>query len=74
LKIASLIIEYFDNKGEEVKNALLPYRNITIYGEKENKLVVVIESDEIGELTKTIENLSNISEIKNVIPVYISEE
>lgn len=73
MKIASLIIEFDENRGEEIKQALHPFKNLTIYGEKDNKIVVVIECDEINDLTQTIDQISSIAFIKCVNPVYISE-
>lgn len=73
MKISSLIVEFHKDKGEETKKALLLYDNLTIYGEKDNKIVVVIESNELVELTKIIDEISNNSLIKSVIPVYISD-
>jgi len=73
VKIASLIVEFDENRGEEIKQALHPFKNLTIYGEKDNKIVVVIESEEIKDLTQTIDQISAITFIKSVTPVYISE-
>lgn len=72
MQITSLVVEFVEDKREEAKKALLSYKNLTIYGEKDNKFVIVIETKDIGSIESFMKDISKISSITNIIPVYLS--
>lgn len=73
MKIASFIVEAFEGKGEELKEFLSLIEGVTVYGEKDCKLVVVYEGEDLTKVNTVISEISIHNAVKNVLPVYISE-
>lgn len=73
MHIASLVIEFDVNKREGFKKALSSIANLSIYGEIDEKIVIVLECENVNEINQKIKKISEFDEVKNVLPVYISE-
>jgi nitrate reductase NapAB chaperone NapD len=72
MPVSSAIVELEAGAGEAVLNSLSTMHAITVYGMKENKIVIVIDADSLGIIEESTKKIMSIEGVTGVFPVYSS--
>lgn len=72
MPVSSAIVEIEESAGEAVLNSLSSMDAVTVYGLKENKIVVVIDADSLGVIEESTKKIMSMEGVTGVFPVYSS--
>ncbi len=72
MPVSSAIVEIEDGKGEVVLNCLSRIPEVSVYGMKENKIVVVIDGGSISVIDESTRKIQSLEGVTGVFPVYSS--
>ncbi len=72
MPVSSAIVEIEESAGEAVLNSLSSMDAVTVYGLKENKIVVVIDADSMGVIEESTKKIMSMEGVTGVFPVYSS--
>ena len=70
MPIASVIVEAVNGAAGAVADSLGSISDVSVYGVKENQIVVVIEGDTIKAVDETVRGLVGIENVLGVYPVF----
>ncbi|GAB4416799.1 MAG: hypothetical protein OHK0032_12820 [Thermodesulfovibrionales bacterium] len=73
MAVASVIVEVENGVGEAVLNSLARIDNASVYGVKDNQIVMVIEADDMHVVEETIKEIYAIEKVIGVYPVYAGD-
>ncbi len=69
--ISSLVVHVLPEHLDETKAKIEAYKNAEIYGDSpEGKIVVVLETENQGFITDTIDAINNLPNVLNTVLVY----
>jgi nitrate reductase NapAB chaperone NapD len=68
--ISSAVVEIRNGAGEAVLGSLARIENVSVYGIKDNQIVMVIENMDMSGIQDTIEKIYGIENVVGVYPVY----
>lgn len=75
MPVSSAIVEIEGGTaGEAVLNSLSSMPAITVYGVKDNRIVIVIEGDSIGAIESSTREIISLEGVTGVFPVYSSTD
>ncbi len=72
MPVSSAIVEIEDGKSETVLSGLSRISEVSVYGMKENKIVVVIDGDSMSFIDESIRKIQSLEGVTGVFPVYSS--
>ena len=72
MPVSSAIVELEVGAGEAVLNSLSTMHAVTVYGMKENKIVIVIDADSLGVIEESTKKIMSMEGVTGVFPVYSS--
>jgi nitrate reductase NapAB chaperone NapD len=72
MPVSSAIVEIDEGAGEAVLNSLSSMHDVTVYGMKENKIVIVIDADSLGVIEQSTKKIMSMEGVTGVFPVYSS--
>ena len=72
MPVSSAIVEIDEGAGEAVLNGLSSMHDVTVYGMKENKIVIVIDADSLGVIEESTKKIMSMEGVTGVFPVYSS--
>ena len=70
MAITSVIVQVQEGQGEAVCNCLAGFGNLEVFGEKDDKLVAVIDTNSKQEFEETVRRLYDFEDVIGVYPVY----
>ena len=70
MPVSSAIVEIEEGTGEAVLSSLSTMTAITVYGMKENKIVIVIDDDSLGVVDESTKKIMSLEGVTGVFPVY----
>lgn len=70
MTISSAVVEIRNGAGESVLNSLAGIENVSVYGIKDNQIVMVIEDRDMPGIQDTIKKIYGIESVVGVYPVY----
>jgi len=70
MNISSAVVEIRDGAGEAVLNSLARLEKVSVYGIKDNQIVMVIEDMDMPGIQNTINKIYGIENVIGVYPVY----
>lgn len=72
MPVSSAIVEIEESAGEAVLSSLSSMDAVTVYGMKENKIVIVIDADSVGIIEESTKKIMSMEGVTGVFPVYSS--
>ncbi len=72
MPVSSAIVEIEESAGEAVLSSLSSMDAVTVYGMKENKIVIVIDADSLGTIEEITKKIMSMEGVTGVFPVYSS--
>lgn len=72
MKTASLVINFKKEKEGALRDALSCFDNLEIFAVKDERMVIVIEAENIVQIEDMIDKISSYPMVENILPVYIS--
>jgi nitrate reductase NapAB chaperone NapD len=72
MPVSSAIVEIEESAGEAVLNSISSMDEVTVYGMKENKIVIVIDADSMGIIVESTRKIMSMEGVTGVFPVYSS--
>ena len=72
MPVSSAIVEIGEGTGEAVLSSLSSMHSVTVYGMKENKIVIVIDADSMGVIEESTKQIMSMEGVTGVFPVYSS--
>ena len=72
MPVSSAIVEIEESAGEAVLNSISSMDEVTVYGMKENKIVIVIDADSMGIIEESTRKIMSMEGVTGVFPVYSS--
>ncbi len=72
MPVSSAIVEIEESAGEAVLSSLSSMEAVTVYGMKENKIVIVIDADSLGVIEESTKKIMSMEGVTGVFPVYSS--
>ncbi len=72
MPIASAVVETEEGLIGAVLGILAQMPEVSVYGVKENQIVVVMDGDSIGVIEESIRNMQTLEGVVGVYPVYSS--
>jgi nitrate reductase NapAB chaperone NapD len=72
MPVSSAIVEIEESAGEAVLSSLSSMDAVTVYGMKENKIVIVIDADSLGIIEESTKKIMSMEGVTGVFPVYSS--
>ncbi len=72
MPVSSAIVEIEEGTGEAILNGLSRIPEASVYGIKENKIVVVIDGDSMGTIEECTKKILSMEGVTGVFPVYSS--
>lgn len=72
MPVSSAIVEIEESAGEAVLSSLSSMEAVTVYGMKENKIVIVIDADFLGIIEESTKKIMSMEGVTGVFPVYSS--
>jgi len=72
MPVSSAIVEIEESAGEAVLSSLSSMEAVTVYGMKENKIVIVIDADSLGIIEESTKKIMSMEGVTGVFPVYSS--
>ena len=72
MPVSSAIVEIEESAGEAVLNSLSSMDAVTVYGLKENKIVIVLDADSLGVIEESTKKIMSMEGVTGVFPVYSS--
>jgi len=72
MPVSSAIVEIEEGTDEAVLSSLSSMHAVTVYGMKENKIVIVIDADSLGVIEESTMKIMSIEGVTGVFPVYSS--
>ena len=72
MPVSSAIVEIEEGTDEAVLSSLSSMDAVTVYGMKENKIVIVIDADSLGVIEESTMKIMSIEGVTGVFPVYSS--
>jgi len=72
MPIASAVVEIQEGLGEAVLGSLALMPEVSVYGVKENQIVVVMDGDSMGVIEQSIRKMQILEGVTGVYPVYSS--
>lgn len=72
MPVSSAIVEFEEGTGEAVLSSLSSMPAITVYGMKENKIVIVIDAESLGVIEENTKKIMSMEGVTGVFPVYSS--
>jgi nitrate reductase NapAB chaperone NapD len=72
MPLSSAIVEIEEGTDEAVLNSLSSIHAVTVYGMKENKIVIVIDADSLGVIEESTMKILSMEGVTGVFPVYSS--
>lgn len=73
MAVASVIVETEEGAVETVLNSLDIISQASVYGVKDNQIVVVVEGDDLRAVNEVIEHFCTIDKIMGVHSVFASD-
>ena len=70
MNISSAVVEIRDGADEAVLGSLARFENVSVYGIKDNQIVMVIEDRDMRSIQDTIKKIYGIESVVGVYPVY----
>jgi nitrate reductase NapAB chaperone NapD len=70
MPVVSVIVDIENNSGEAVLHSFAVIGNISVFGVKENQIVVVIEGKDMKAIQNTIKILYSIKNVLGAYPVF----
>jgi len=74
MPISSAIVEIESGGGESVLSGLALMPQVSVYGVKDNQIVIVIDGDSMGVVEQNIKRIQSMENVTGVYPVYSSIE
>lgn len=74
MPVASVVVEIREGTHEGVLNSLARIRQVTVYGVKDNQVVVVLEGETLGFIEENIRVIHTIEGVAGVYPVFAAED
>ena len=72
MPVSSAIVEIEESAGEAVLSSLSSMDAVSVYGIKENKIVIVIDADSLGVIEESTKKIVSMEGVTGVFPVYSS--
>jgi len=72
MPVSSAIVEIEEGMDEAVLSSLSSMHAVTVYGMKENKIVIVIDADSLGVIEESTMKIMSMEGRTGVFPVYSS--
>jgi nitrate reductase NapAB chaperone NapD len=72
MPVSSAIVEIEESAGEAVLSSLSSMHTVTVYGMKENRIVIVIDADSLGVIEESTRKIMSMEGVTGVFPVYSS--
>lgn len=72
MNVSGAIVEVEEGAGEAVLKGLSSMPEISVYGTKENKIVIVIDGDSPGVIETSTKEIMSMEGVLGVFPVYSS--
>ena len=72
MPVSSAIVEIEESAGEAVLSSLSSIDAVSVYGIKENKIVIVIDADSLGIIEESTKKIMSMEGVTGVFPVYSS--
>jgi nitrate reductase NapAB chaperone NapD len=72
MPVSSAIVEIEESAGEAVLSSLSSMDAVTVYGMKENKIVIVIDAHSVGIIEESTKKIMSMEGVTGVFPVYSS--
>ena len=72
MPVSSAIVEIEEGTDEAVLSSLSSMDAVTVYGMKENKIVIVIDADSLGVIEESTMKIMSMEGVTGVFPVYSS--
>jgi nitrate reductase NapAB chaperone NapD len=72
MPVSSAIVEIEESAGEAVLSSLSSMDAVSVYGIKENKIVIVIDADSLGIIEESTKKIMSMEGVTGVFPVYSS--
>jgi nitrate reductase NapAB chaperone NapD len=72
MPIASAVVEIAEGLSEAVLGSLTLIPEVSVYGVKENQIVVVMDGDSMGVIEESIRKIQLLEGVTGVYPVYSS--
>jgi nitrate reductase NapAB chaperone NapD len=72
MPIASAVVEIAEGLSEAVLGSLALIPEVSVYGVKENQIVVVMDGDSMGGIEESIRKIQLLEGVTGVYPVYSS--
>jgi nitrate reductase NapAB chaperone NapD len=70
MAISSAVVEIRNGSGETVLSSLAGIENVSVFGIRDNQIVMVIEDGDIRGIQETIRKIYGIESVVGVYPVY----
>ena len=72
MPVSSAIVEIEEGTDEAVLSSLSSMDAVSVYGIKENKIVIVIDADSLGIIEESTKKIMSMEGVTGVFPVYSS--
>ena len=72
MPVSSAIVEIEESAGEAVLSSLSSMDAVTVYGMKDNKIVIVIDAESLGVIEESTKKIMSMEGVTGVFPVYSS--
>jgi nitrate reductase NapAB chaperone NapD len=70
MPVSSAIVEIEEGIAEAVLNGLALIPEVSVYGMKENKIVIVIDGGSMGVIEESTNKIQSMEGVTGVFPVY----
>jgi nitrate reductase NapAB chaperone NapD len=70
MAVASMVLEISDGASDTVLASLGRLQQVSVYGIKEDRIVVVVEGDSVQSLEESLKMLAAIDQVTAVYPVF----
>jgi len=74
MNVTGLIVEFEPGMGEAVFQGLALLDSVTVYGVRDNKIVVVIEAESVHAIGGHLKEIEKIDYVTGLSPVYSVSE
>ncbi len=74
MPVSGVVVEIEEGTSEAVFHSLAQIDSISVFGVKDTQIVVVIEADAIGIIEERVKEMSAITHVTGVYPVFSAED